>query len=203
MYPVLTATRSPRRERRGPPRIAAGGRESWTTGGAAQRSESGDQSAVAPSRCPGTPRCLLWSIPPREVVARRPPRCTGQPKGGSRSGMTRSRPAERRHGVHQHPTFRLLRHHRLARCGNAGWRVVESCAGRQHHSPRRNSGQARKPAPPAPPCSFNTGALPARGCSSHSSAASRFRSASIAASVCSAMATECSASSRVIDSKSP
>ena len=46
--------------------------------------------------------------------------------------MTRSRPAERRHGVHQHPTFRLLRHHRLARCGNAGWRVVESCAGRQH-----------------------------------------------------------------------
>ena len=51
---------------------------------------------------------------------------------GSRSGMTRSRPAERRHGVHQHPTFRLLRHHRLARCGNAGWRVVESCAGRQH-----------------------------------------------------------------------
>ena len=45
--------------------------------------------------------------------------------------MTRSRPAERRHGVHQHPTFRLLRHHRLARCGNAGWRVVESCAGRQ------------------------------------------------------------------------
>ena len=46
--------------------------------------------------------------------------------------MTRSRPAERRHGVHQHPTFRLLRHHRMARCGNAGWRVVESCAGRQH-----------------------------------------------------------------------
>ena len=149
MYPVLTATRSPRRERGGPPRIAAGGRESWTTGGAAQRSESRDQSAVAPSRCPGTPRCLLWSIPPREVVARRPPRCTGQPKA-SRSGMTPSRPAERRHGVHQHPTFRLLRHHRLARCGNAGWRVVESCAGRQHQAPlapraprRRLSARAR------------------------------------------------------------
>ena len=60
--------------------------------------------------------------------------------------MTRSRPAERRHGVHQHPTFRLLRHHRLARCGNAGWRVVESCAGRQHQAATSNSsGDPRRP----------------------------------------------------------